>query len=77
MVSYSKKSKPPAEYFFRVFLLIFIYIFKYKTIVRSSAYSFGHSDPDPSSVQPYRLKILLVLLFETFKFDPEPKLGYD
>ena len=24
--------------------------FKYETIVRSSAWSFGHSDPDPSSV---------------------------
>jgi len=24
--------------------------FKYETIVRSSASSFGHSDPDPSSV---------------------------
>ena len=31
-------------------LLIFIYFFKYETIVRSSAWSFGHSDPDPSSV---------------------------
>ena len=24
--------------------------FEYETIVRSSAWSFGHSDPDPSSV---------------------------
>ena len=31
-------------------LLIFIYFFKYETIVRSSAWSFDHSDPDPSSV---------------------------
>ena len=31
-------------------LLIFIYFFEYETIVRSSAWSFGHSDPDPSSV---------------------------
>ena len=28
-------------------------------------------------VQPYRLKFILVLLFETFKFDQEPKLWYD
>ena len=32
--------------------LLYIYIFfKYETIVRSSAWSFGHSDPDPSSVK--------------------------
>jgi hypothetical protein len=28
----------------------FIYFLKYETIVRRSAWSFGHSDPDPSSV---------------------------
>jgi hypothetical protein len=28
-----------------------IYFSKYKTIVRSSTWSFGHSDPDPSSVK--------------------------
>ena len=28
-------------------------------------------------LQPYRLKVLLVLSFETFKFDTEPKLWYD
>ena len=32
------------------YILILIYFFKYETIVRSSASSFGHSDPDPSSV---------------------------
>ena len=36
--------------FFLFSLLIFIYFFKYETIVRSSAWFFGHSDPDPSSV---------------------------
>ena len=32
------------------YTLIFIYLFKYETVVRSSALSFGDSDPDPSSV---------------------------
>ena len=32
------------------FILISMYSFKCETIVRSSAWSFGHSDPDPSSV---------------------------
>ena len=31
-------------------LLILIFFFKYETTIRSSAWSFGHSDPDPSSV---------------------------
>ena len=31
-------------------ILLFIYLSKYETIVRSSALSFGHADPDPSSV---------------------------
>ena len=31
--------------------MILIYFLKYETIVRSSAWSFGHSDPDPSSAQ--------------------------
>ena len=30
--------------------LIFIYFFEYETIVRSSPWSLGHSDPDPSRV---------------------------
>ena len=34
------------DFFFLFSLLILIYIFKYETIV----WSFGHSDPDPSSV---------------------------
>ena len=34
------------EFFFLFSLLIFTYFFKYETIVRSSAWSFGHSDPD-------------------------------
>ena len=33
------------------YVSIFINFFKYETIVRSSASSFGHSDPDPSCVQ--------------------------
>ena len=37
---------------FFILILIFIYFFKYETIVRSSASSFGHSDPYPGSVGP-------------------------
>ena len=39
-------------FFFLFYILISIQFLKYETIVRSSASSFGHSDPDPSSV-PY------------------------
>ena len=42
--------KPPTGSFFLFYILIFICLFIYETIVRSSAWSFGHSDPDPSSV---------------------------
>ena len=42
--------KPPTGSFFLFYILIFTYSFKYETNVRSSAWSFGHSDPDPSSV---------------------------
>ena len=38
------------DFFFLLYNLIFTYLFRYETIVRSSALSFGHSDPDPSSV---------------------------
>ena len=37
--------------FFLFYILILIYFFEYETIVRSSAWSFGHSGPDPSSVR--------------------------
>ena len=47
--------------FFRFYVSIFIYFFKYETIVRSSAWSFGHSDSDPS-MQTY-------VILETFVFD--------
>ena len=33
--------------FFLIYILSLIYFFEYETIVRSSAWSFGHSDPDP------------------------------
>ena len=36
--------------FFSLFSSLLIYFFKYETIVRSSAWYFGHSDPDPCSV---------------------------
>ena len=35
---------------FLISLLFFVNFFEYETIVRSSARSFGHSDPNPSSV---------------------------
>ena len=38
------------DFFFLFYILILIDIFKYETIVRSSAWSFCHSDPDPSNV---------------------------
>ena len=41
--------KPPQVVFF-FYILILIYFFKYETIVRSSAWSFGHSYLDPGSV---------------------------
>ena len=42
----------PSKITHRIFFLFYIsiYVFGYETIVRSSAWSFGHSDPDPSSV---------------------------
>ena len=40
--------KLPTGSFFLFYILI--YFFEYETIVRSSAWSFGHSDPNPSSV---------------------------
>ena len=42
--------KPPTGYFFLFYIFIFIYFFNYETIVRSGAWSFDHSDPDPSTV---------------------------
>ena len=40
--------KPPTGFFSLSY--IFIYFFECETIVRSSVWSFGHSDPNPSSV---------------------------
>ena len=34
---------------FFLYISILISLFKYENIVRSSAWSFGHSDPDPGS----------------------------
>ena len=45
------------SFFFRFYIFIFIYFFKYETIVRSSAWSFGHSDPDLSSVKRNKLSL--------------------
>ena len=42
----------PTKTAYRIFFLFYILIFfKYETIVRISASSFGHSNPDPSSVR--------------------------
>ena len=41
----------PQERLFVFYIFVFIFFLKYETIVRSSASSFGHSDPDPSSVR--------------------------
>ena len=46
--------KPPTGSFFLFYILGLIYFLRYKTIVRSSASYFGHSDPDPSSVKAYQ-----------------------
>ena len=42
--------KRPNKIFFLSYILTLIYSFKYEIIDRSSALSFGHLDPDPSSV---------------------------
>ena len=42
-------SKTAHRILFLFYILIFIYFFKYDTIVKSSAWSFWHSDPDPPS----------------------------
>ena len=44
------RSKTADRISFPFLTLIFIYFFKYETIVRSSAWSFGYSDSDPSTV---------------------------
>ena len=46
----------PQDFFFLFFILI--YFSKYEIIVRSSAWCFDHSDPDPSSVlsDPYKFR---------------------
>ena len=43
---------------------------KYEAIVKSSAWSFGHSDPDPSSVITYLTKALAPLYYFPFSFGP-------
>ena len=42
--------KSPTGFFFLFYILILIYFFEYETIVRNSAWTFGHSDPDSSSM---------------------------
>jgi len=42
--------KPPTGSFFLFYILVLVCFFEYETIVGSGAWSFGHSDPYPSSV---------------------------
>ena len=56
MPCYCSPSKRLIGFFFLFY--IFIYFLKYETIFRSSTWSFGHSDPDPSSV-------IIILTFES------------
>ena len=59
----------PQEFFYILFLILFI--FKYETIVSSSTFSFGHLDPDPSKKITKKLNHLFqqknVLTFKTQK----------
>ena len=54
----------PRVFFFLFYNLIFIHFFKGETIVRGSASSFGHSDPDPSSV----IKVVFVEICRKVSF---------
>ena len=45
----------PQDFLILIYILMFIYFFEYETIVRSRASSFGHSNPDPSSVPTFPL----------------------
>ena len=52
--------------FFLLFsILIFIYFLKYETIVGSSAWSFGDSDSDPSSVFVFFQYVCIKLIEKT------------
>ena len=55
--------------FFSLLYLNFHLFSKCETIVKSRAWSFGHSDPDPSSVITYLTKALAPLCFP-FSFGP-------
>ena len=61
-------SKTAHRIFFCFNISIFIYFFKYETIVRSSASSFGHSDPDPGSVlfNPFRPSFPIITRLHDF-----------
>ena len=47
---YCSSPKKLTGFFFSLLYLYIFIFFEYETIFRSSAWSFGHSDPDPSSV---------------------------
>ena len=46
-----------SQEFFFSYILIFIYFFKYETIVRNTAWLFGHSDTGPGSVNKTTQKL--------------------
>ena len=58
----------PQDFLFLFYISIFIYFFKYETIVRSSVFSFGHSDPDPGSVlfNPFRPSFPIITRLHDF-----------
>ena len=65
------------EFHFFFYIFIFIYFFKYETIVRSSARPFGHSDPDPSSVQCKNYLFQVSKLFENLDWKPKEGLSLE
>ena len=49
-----------SQIFFSIsYFTLIQFFFKYETIVRRSASSFGHSDPDPSSALLWRITIVM------------------
>ena len=56
------------DFIFQFSISISIYLFKYETIVRSSAWSFGHSYPDPSSVNTEVNNRIIKIIF-----GPQPR----
>ena len=71
------------------YISIFIYFFKYETIVKSSSWFFGHSDPDPSCVKKIKwgsfamhkllsefLRLVHTFLFKGYVLNQHNILGF-